>query len=159
EFFMSSSDCSPHSSGELGAPLASVAEDGKTSRPIDPEFLFGLTPLGRRRLRMRLSLLLQVEGGAPLSTALRESRLNITLRSAQLLVRSYRRHGLDALVDGRSVSRVPGRNPRTARTPVVESLIRRLLTNGVAQPRGIQRALAPVCASLGLSVPSASTIR
>lgn len=155
---MASSTPFQHFSGEPATRFTPEA-GAVTPRITDPAFLAGLTALGLRRLRCRLRLLLQIEAGVPLPAALRESGLNITLRSAGLLVRNYRGHGLSALVDGRSLSSVPGRNPRTARTPIVENLIRRLLERGLARPRGIQRAIAPICEAHDLPVPSASTIR
>ena len=127
--------------------------------PLDPDLLAGMTEWGRARLLRRLRFLELVEEGVEISEALRRARLNISTRSAQLLLRRVETEGMLALPDGRSFSRVEGRNPRTVRTPQVEALVRGLVAKGVSGVRPIQRAVAPVCAVLGLPAPSPSTIR
>lgn len=130
--------------------------------------LLRLPSRGQRRLKQRLALIRDVEEGLPAREALRRSALNVTERSVEDLVARFRREGLEGLVDRRLLRRVPGRNPRTVRTPLVETIVRRVATqvtendeSGRERPRltAVRRSVAAQLEVHGLPVPSASTIR
>lgn len=86
-------------------------------------------------------------------------------RGARHLLRQYRQRGLAALLDRRLRPDVDGRNPRRARTPEVEDLVRQVWTDGLkddmpatAGVGAVTRVVVKKCV-LGTPVPSESTVR
>jgi hypothetical protein len=97
--------------------------------------------------------------GFSIRESLRRCGLNITERSAQLLLVAHQSHGQDALVDRRSLVRLERRNPRRARTAEVEAFVAQFRIAGPNSTSALIRQVQHECARAGVSIPSGTTVR
>lgn len=121
--------------------------------------VLALPERARTRLRRRITAVLYILAGVPVSDALHQAKVNVTERRALQLVAAYRAAGTTALIDRRLLPRVPGRNPRRVRTEEVENIVREVLHETSVSSTRLIRRVQEECAVAGMPVPSPATIR